>query len=205
MINNYSSILLQRTVSELKRLPGIGEKTALRLALHMLKQPKEVANSLSDAIKTMCEELKYCKICHNISDSEICNICNNAKRDGSIICIVEDIRDMMAIENTSQFNGLYHILGGIISPINGVNPSDLNIESLHNRISANSASELILALPATVDGDITNHYLYKNFKQYNLKISIIARGIPIGDELDYTDEITLGRSILMRQDYNAAG
>jgi len=201
MEGNYSSVLLKNIVSEFTRLPGIGQKSALRLALHLLKQPPEVAVALGESIIKLRSEIKYCTVCNNISDSEICEICSNPKRDHSTLCVVEDIRDMLAIENTSQFKGIYHILGGIISPVEGIGPSDLSITPLVEKVGAGDFKEIIMALPATVEGDTTNFYLYKMLKQFDVNISIIARGIPVGDELDYTDEITLGRSILMRQPY----
>lgn len=205
MEGNYSSALLKTAVNELTRLPGIGQKTALRLALHLLKQPESIAQALGESILRLRSEIRYCSICYNISDQEICPICASSKRDRSILCIVEDIRDMLAIENTSQYTGLYHVLGGIISPIEGIGPSDLNIQPLLNRASQSGFSEIILALPATVEGDTTNFYLNKLLKPLCPAISIISRGIPVGDELDYTDEVTLGRSILLRQPYKDAG
>lgn len=201
MEGNYSSVLLKNIVSEFTRLPGIGQKSALRLALHLLKQPPEVAAALGESIIKLRSEIKYCTVCNNISDSEICEICSNPKRDHTTLCVVEDIRDMLAIENTSQFKGIYHILGGIISPVEGIGPSDLSIAPLVEKVGVGDFKEIIMALPATVEGDTTNFYLYKMLKQFDVNISIIARGIPVGDELDYTDEITLGRSILMRQPY----
>ena len=201
MEGNYSSVLLKNVVSEFTRLPGIGQKTALRLALHLLKQAPEIANALGESILKLRSEIKYCTICNNISDTEICGICSNPKRDHTTLCIVEDIRDMLAIENTGQFKGVYHILGGIISPVEGIGPSDLSITPIIEKVSSGEFKEVIMALPATVEGDTTNFYLFKMLKQFDVNISIIARGIPVGDELDYTDEITLGRSILMRQPY----
>ena len=201
MEGNYSSVLLKNVVSEFTRLPGIGQKTALRLALHLLKQAPEIANALGESILKLRSEIKYCTICNNISDTEICGICSNPKRDHTTLCIVEDIRDMLAIENTGQFKGVYHILGGIISPVEGIGPSDLSIAPIIEKVSSGEFKEVIMALPATVEGDTTNFYLFKMLKQFDVNISIIARGIPVGDELDYTDEITLGRSILMRQPY----
>ncbi len=201
MEGNYSSVLLKNVVGELSRLPGIGQKTALRLALHLLKQKPEIAAALGDSILKLRSEIRYCSVCNNISDHEVCDICSNAKRDHSTLCIVEDIRDMMAIENTGQYKGVYHILGGIISPVEGIGPSDLSIEPVIEKAGSGAFKEIIMALPATVEGDTTNFYLFKVLKQYDVNISIIARGIPVGDELDYTDEITLGRSILMRQPY----
>ena len=188
-------------VGELSRLPGIGQKTALRLALHLLKQKPEIAAALGESILKLRSEIRYCSVCNNISDHEVCDICSNAKRDHSTLCIVEDIRDMMAIENTGQYKGVYHILGGIISPVEGIGPSDLSIEPVIEKAGSGAFKEIIMALPATVEGDTTNFYLFKVLKQFDVNISIIARGIPVGDELDYTDEITLGRSILMRQPY----
>ena len=201
MEGNYSSALLQSAVEELSRLPGIGKKTALRLALHLLKQPVEISNNLGNALVSLRNNIKFCKECNNISDSDICEICGSPKRDHATICVVEDIRDMLAIENTNQFRGVYHVLGGIISPVDGIGPSDLNIDKLIKRVAEKNIAEVIMALPATVEGDTTNYYLYKVLHPYNIQISIIARGIPVGDELDYTDEITLGRSLIMRQPY----
>lgn len=202
MESNYSSLLLQNAVENLTRLPGIGKKTALRLALHLLKQPPEVAASLGDSILKLRSEIKYCTVCNNISDRDICDICSNLKRDHSTLCIVEDIRDMLAVENTGQYKGVYHILGGIISPVEGIGPNDLSIDPIINKASTGNFKEIIMALPATVEGDTTTYYLFKILKQFEINISIIARGIPVGDELDYTDEITLGRSIIMRQPYS---
>jgi len=198
---NYSSVLLKNVVGELSRLPGIGQKSALRLALHLLKQSPEIAAALGESILKLRSEINYCSVCNNISDHEVCDICSNPKRDHSLLCIVEDIRDMLAIENTGQFKGVYHILGGIISPVEGIGPSDLSIKPVTERAGTGNLKEIIMALPATVEGDTTNFYLYKMLKQFDVNVSIIARGIPVGDELDYTDEITLGRSILMRQPY----
>ncbi len=201
MEGNYSSVLLKNVVSEFTRLPGIGQKTALRLALHLLKQSPEIAAALGESILKLRSDIKYCSLCNNISDTEICGICSNPKRDHTTLCIVEDIRDMLAIENTGQFKGVYHILGGIISPVEGIGPSDLSIAPIVEKFGTGEFKEVIMALPATVEGDTTNFYLFKMLKQFDVNISIIARGIPVGDELDYTDEITLGRSILMRQPY----
>ena len=201
MEGNYSSVLLKNVVGEFTRLPGIGQKTALRLALHLLKQPPEIADALGKSILKLRSEIKYCTVCNNISDREVCDVCSNPKRDHSTLCIVEDIRDMLAIENTGQFKGVYHILGGIISPVEGIGPSDLSIAPIVKKVGTGEFKEVIMALPATVEGDTTNFYLFKMLKQFDVNISIIARGIPVGDELDYTDEITLGRSILMRQPY----
>ncbi len=201
MENNYSSVLLHNVVENFTRLPGIGQKTALRLALHLLKQPPEMAAALGESVIKLRSEIQYCKVCNNISDRETCDICSNPKRDHSTLCIVEDIRDMLAIENTGQFKGVYHVLGGIISPVEGIGPSDLSIAPVIDKAGSGDFKEIIMALPATVEGDTTNFYLFKMLQKFGLNISVIARGIPVGDELDYTDEITLGRSILMRQPY----
>jgi recombination protein RecR len=201
MEGNYSSVLLKNVVGEFTRLPGIGQKTALRLALHLLKQQPEIASALGESIIKLRSEIKYCTVCNNISDRDVCDVCSNPSRDHTTLCIVEDIRDMLAIENTGQFKGVYHILGGIISPVEGIGPSDLSIAPIIEKVSSGSFKEVIMALPATVEGDTTNFYLFKMLKQFDVNISVIARGIPVGDELDYTDEITLGRSILMRQPY----
>jgi len=194
----FSSKLLERAVNEMSQLPGVGKRTALRLVLHMLRQPKEQTLALSDALQSMRNDVKFCKSCHNISDVELCEICSNPKRNEDIICVVEDIRDVMAIENTSSFRGLYHVLGGKISPMDGIGPHDLNIESLVSKVKEGKVSELILALSSTMEGDTTNFYIYKQIKDYEVTTSTIARGISVGDELEYADEITLGRSILNR-------
>ncbi len=194
----FSSKLLERAVNEMSQLPGIGKRTALRLVLHMLRQPKEQTLALSEALQTMRKEIKFCKSCHNISDVELCEICANPKRNTQIICVVEDIRDVMAIENTSSFKGVYHVLGGKISPMDGIGPHDLNIETLVNKVKEGEVTELILALSSTMEGDTTNFYIYKQIKDYNVTTSTIARGISVGDELEYADEITLGRSIVNR-------
>ncbi|NNC51028.1 MAG: recombination protein RecR [Flaviramulus sp.] len=194
----FSSKLLERAVIEMSQLPGIGKRTALRLVLHMLRQPKEQTLALSEALKTMRNDVKFCKSCHNISDIEMCEICSNVNRNQSIICIVEDIRDVMAIENTSSFKGLYHVLGGKISPMDGIGPHDLNIESLVNKVKEGNVKELIFALSSTMEGDTTNFYIYKQIQDYEIFTSTIARGISVGDELEYADEITLGRSITNR-------
>ncbi len=197
-MNEYSSKLLENTVNELSRLPGIGKKTALRLSLYILKEEELYAEKLSDSIVKMRREIRFCKRCNNISDDEFCEICANHKRDENTVCVVEDTRDVMAIENTAQFNGLYHVLGGIINPMEGIGPNDISIKHLVERINTEDIKEIILALPATVEGDTTNYYIYKLIKNFNLKVTTIARGVAIGDELEYTDEITLGRSILNR-------
>lgn len=182
----------------MSQLPGIGKRTALRLVLHLLKQPKEQTGLLSQALLTMREEIKFCQSCHNISDVAVCEICSNSNRDHQVICVVEDIRDVMAIENTGQFRGIYHVLGGKISPIDGVGPSQLNIPTLVEKVKSGNIRELIFALSSTMEGDTTNFYIYKQIKDYDVITSTIARGISVGDELEYADEVTLGRSILHR-------
>ncbi|NVJ86924.1 MAG: recombination protein RecR [Algoriphagus sp.] len=203
---NLPSKLIEDAVTEISRLPGIGKKTALRLALHLLKQHEAHTEALALAITRMRQEVKYCKTCHTISDEEECSICKSHRRDGSIICVVEDIRDVLAIENTNQFNGKYHVLGGVISPIQGIGPEELHIESLVNRIDSATETEpvkeVILALSATMEGDTTAFYLSKRLKDKGLNISTIARGIPVGGELEFTDEVTLGRSIMTRVNYS---
>lgn len=202
MNQEYPSILLERAVNEFTRLPGIGRKTATRLVLHLLrKQEDEVAN-FSDAIIRLKREAKYCKECHSISDTEICPICANPSRDHSVICVVENIQDVMAVENTMQYRGSYHVLGGVISPMEGISPADLQIESLIERVAAGDVKEIILALSSTMEGDTTNFYIYRKLMQYDVKLSVIARGISVGDELEYADEITLGRSIINRTPFN---
>jgi recombination protein RecR len=194
----FSSRLLEKAVNEMAQLPGIGKRTALRLVLHLLKQPKEHTGFLTQALTTMREEVKFCESCHNISDDAICEICNNTKRDKQTICVVEDIRDVMAIENTAQFRGIYHVLGGKISPIDGVGPSQLNIVTLIEKVKSGKVSEIIFALSSTMEGDTTNFYIYKQIQECDVIASTIARGISVGDELEYADEVTLGRSILQR-------
>ncbi|GMQ31280.1 recombination mediator RecR [Algoriphagus confluentis] len=199
---NFPSKLIEDAVTEISRLPGIGKKTALRLALHLLKQNEAVTEALALALSRMREEIKYCKTCHNISDQEECSICLSHRRDRSIICVVEDIRDVLAIENTNQYSGLFHVLGGVISPIQGIGPDDLKIESLTKRVEEGEVKEVILALSATMEGDTTSFYLSKRLKESGVKVSTIARGIPVGGELEFTDEVTLGRSILTRINYS---
>jgi len=194
----FSSKLLEKAVNEMSQLPGIGKRTALRLVLHLLKQPKERTSFLSQALTSMREEVQFCSSCHNISDSVLCAICANPKRDHQVICIVEDIRDVMAIENTGQFRGIYHVLGGKISPIDGVGPSQLNISSLVGKVKSGEVEEIIFALSSTMEGDTTNFYIYKQIQDCGVISSTIARGISVGDELEYADEVTLGRSILQR-------
>ncbi|MCR4700315.1 MAG: recombination mediator RecR [Bacteroidaceae bacterium] len=198
MEQQYPSILLEKAVGEFSRLPGIGRKTALRLVLHMLRQENESVDNFANALVTLKHEVKYCKVCHNISDTDVCQICSDSRRDKSLICVVENIRNVMSIENTQQFHGLYHVLGGVISPIDGIGPSDLEIDSLVERVKAGGVSEVILALSSTMEGDTTNFYIFRKLADTGVKISVLARGISIGDELEYTDEVTLGRSIVNR-------
>ncbi|WP_296619455.1 recombination mediator RecR [Marivirga sp.] len=199
----FSSKLIESAVNEFSKLPGIGKKTALRLVLHLLKQDENFTTDIAQSLIDMRQNIKYCKKCHNISDEEVCNICKSHKRDNSIICLVEDTRDVLAIENTSQYNGLYHVLGGIISPIEGIGPEDLTIDSLMERVSSaeSEVKEIIFGLSPTMEGDTTAFYISKKVKQLGIKTSTIARGIPIGGELEYADEITLGRSIVSRTAY----
>ena len=192
------SKLLENAVNEMSQLPGIGKRTALRLVLHLLKQPAEQTEMLSSALTAMRNDIQYCKECNTISDAEICGICSNASRDKSIICVVEDVRDVMALENTGMFKGVYHVLGGKISPIEGIGPSQLKITSLVEKVKAGNVAEIIFALSSTMEGDTTNFYIYKQIKEFEIKTSTIARGIAVGDELEYADEVTLGRSLLNR-------
>ena len=198
MSQQYPSQLLEKAVNEFAKLPGIGRKTAMRLVLHLLRQEHTAVESFGHSILTLKREVKYCKVCHNISDTETCLICANPNRDASTVCVVESIRDVMAVEATQQFRGLYHVLGGVISPMDGIGPSDLEIESLVERVKAGGVKEVILALSSTMEGDTTNFYIFRKLAPYDVKMSIIARGISIGDELQYTDEVTLGRSIVNR-------
>ncbi len=193
---------MERAVQEFSKLPGIGRKTALRLVLHLLRQDADDVYQFTDAISRMKEEVKFCKVCHNISDQEVCPICSNERRDSSTICVVENIQDVMAVENTQQFTGLYHVLGGLISPMDGIGPGDLEIESLVTRVAEGHVKEVILALSSTMEGDTTNFYIFRKLAPYDVKISIIARGIAVGNEIEYTDEVTLGRSILNRTPFD---
>ena len=202
MNQQYPSQLLEKAVSEFSRLPGIGRKTALRLVLHLLRQPAEDVEQFASAVTRMKQEVKYCQVCHNISDTDVCSICSDHRRDGSIVCVVENIQDVMAIENTQQYHGLYHVLGGIISPMDGIGPSDIEIASLVERVEAGGIQEVILALSSTMEGDTTNFYISRKLEGTGVKLSIIARGISVGDELEYTDEVTLGRSILNRTPFD---
>lgn len=202
-MQEFSSKLLENTVNQLSKLPGIGKRTAIRLALHLLQQPIEEVDILTEAISSMRHDIYFCKNCHNISDQEECKICRNEQRNKALICIVQDIRDVIAIENTQVHRGVYHILGGIISPMNGVGPRDLHMESLFEKVRKGLIKEIILALPTTTEGDTTAYYIFKHIKADNLqvKITTIARGLSIGDELEYADEVTLGRSLLNRVDF----
>ena len=201
---NYPSRLLEAAVNEFATLPGIGHKTALRLVLHMLRQDSAALETFGNTIIRLGTELRFCKVCRNICDEDICPICSDKRRDQSIICVVENIKDIMIIENTQQYRGVYHVLGGIISPMDGMGPSDLNISSLEERVKKGGIRELILALSATMEGDTTNFYLYRRLSTFKIEFSTLARGVSIGDELEYTDEITLGRSILNRIPFNAS-
>lgn len=198
MERQYSSLLLDKAVGEFAKLPGIGRKTALRLVLHLLKQPDVDVASFTDAITTMKRDVRYCRVCHNVSDSELCPICADSRRDSSLVCVVENIRDVMAIENTMQYHGLYHVLGGILSPMDGIGPADIEIDSLVSRVAEGGVTEVILALSPTMEGDTTNFYISRRLRGYDVRLSVIARGIAVGNELEYADEVTLGRSILKR-------
>lgn len=202
MIQKYPSVLLENAVNEFAKLPGIGRKTALRLILYLLRQDDAMVNNFSHSLIKLKQEVKYCSVCHNISDGNICPICSDKSRDASTICVVENIKEVMAIENTMQYKGLYHVLGGIISPIDGIGPADLEIDSLIERARKGDIKEIILALSTTMEGDTTNFYIYKKLAPLNIKVSMIARGISIGDEIEYADEVTLGRSILNRTLFN---
>ncbi|HEY9221820.1 MAG TPA: recombination mediator RecR [Lutibacter sp.] len=195
---NFSSKILENAVNEVSQLPGIGKRTALRLVLHLLKQPASQTHQLAVALNKLVDEIKFCEKCHNISDKDVCEICSNSSRNSEIICVVEDVRDVMAIENTSQFRGLYHVLGGKISPIEGIGPHNLTINSLIDKVKSGTIKEVIFALSSTIEGDTTNFYIYKQFEGLPIKTSTIARGIAVGDELQYADEVTLGRSIVNR-------
>ncbi len=202
MTQQYPSLLLEKAVSEVSKLPGIGRKTALRLVLHLLRQEDGAVDELTAALSKLKHEVRHCRICHNISDSDVCPICSDQRRDSTTICVVENIQDVMAIENTQQYHGLYHVLGGIISPIDGIGPSDIEVESLVKRVSEGGVSEVIMALSSTMEGDTTAFYIFRKLAPYEVKQSVIARGISVGNELEYTDEITLGRSILNRVPYD---
>ena len=199
MEQEFASSLLENAVSEFAKLPGIGRKTALRLVLHLLKQDKQNARQFGESIIKLREEIQYCKVCHNISETEVCPICADQLRDASTICVVENVKDVMSIENTHQHHGLYHVLGGLISPMDGIGPQDIEIESLEERVKSGEVKEVILALSATMEGDTTNFYIFRRLAPYpDVKITMLARGVSVGNEIEYTDELTLGRSILNR-------
>lgn len=202
MDNAYPSQLLEKAVAEFSKLPGIGRKTALRLVLDVLRRSEEEVDSFTMAISRVRKEVKYCRVCHNISDTEVCPICSDPNRDASTICVVENIRDVMAVENTQQYRGLYHVLGGIISPMDGIGPNDIAVDSLVDRVKEGGVKEVILALSSTMEGDTTNFYISRKLALYDVTVSVIARGISVGDELEYTDEVTLGRAILNRTTMN---
>ena len=197
-MSHYPSQLLERAVDEFAKLPGIGDKTAMRLVLHLLRQDTKAVEVFGQSIIRLRQEVKFCRHCHNISDTEVCDICANLRRDHSVICVVEDIQDVLSIENTQQYNGVYHVLGGVISPMDGIGPSDLQITSLVERVGEGSVQEVILALSPTMEGDTTNYYLYRKLADTGIKISVIARGVAQNDQLQYTDEVTLGRAIASR-------
>ena len=203
MNNQYPSLLLERAVNEFAKLPGVGSKTALRLVLHLLQQDTATVEAFGNAVIDLKHNVKYCRVCHNISDTEVCNICASPKRDTSTVCVVQNIRDVMAIEATQQYQGLYHVLGGIISPMDGVGPKNLEIDSLINRVASGEVKEIIFALSTTMEGDTTSFYISRRLKDYPVKLSVLARGVSVGDELEYTDEITLGRSIINRTPYQS--
>ena len=202
---NYPSKLFEQAVNEFAKLPGIGRKSAVRMVLYLLREEADTAELLGNTIVKLRQEIRYCQQCYNITETESCDICANPKRDSSIICVVEDIRDVIAVENTNQYTGVYHVLGGIISPIDGIGPNDLNIVPLLNRLATGVCKEVILALPATIEGDTTSFFLYKKLSAFPINVSSIARGISFGDELEYADEVTLGRSIVNRTPYQGAG
>jgi len=202
---DYPSKVLSKAVEEIAGLPGIGKRSALRLALHLLRQPSSQGVSLGNAIQNLVTEIKYCKECHNFSDSEICDICGDNRRNEELLCVVEDVRDVMAIENTGKYKGHYLVLGGKISPMEGIGPSQLRIDSLERKIKSHTIKEVIFALSSTMEGETTAYYIYKKFKNLDVAFSNIARGIAVGDELEYADEISLGRSIINRTSYNEAG
>ncbi|MBR6369443.1 MAG: recombination protein RecR [Bacteroidaceae bacterium] len=198
MNREYPSVALERAVGEFSKLPGIGRKTALRLVLHMLSRPEEEVSSFGHVFSTLKQDIRYCKVCHNISDSDVCDICANPKRDGSLLCVVENVQDVLAIESTMQYNGLYHVLGGIISPMDGIGPQDLQIASLVERLQEGEIKEVILALSPTMEGDTTNFFISRKLQPLDVKLSVIARGVAVGNNLEYADEVSLGRSIVDR-------
>lgn len=199
---NFASTLLENAVNEFAKLPGIGRKTALRLVLHLLRQEVSDVDNFSNAIMRLRHDIKYCRVCHNISDTDTCALCADSSRDATTVCVVENVREVMAVEATGQFRGLYHVLGGVISPMDGIGPADLEIESLVQRVAQGDVKEVILALSATMEGDTTNFYIFRKLAPYDVRITLIARGVSVGDELEYTDEITLGRSILNRTPFS---
>lgn len=200
----YPSTLLENAVDELSALPGVGRKTALRLSLYLLRREPEYAERLGTALQALRRDVKYCRTCHNICDADLCDICADTSRDRSTVCVVENVKDVMTVENTAQFRGLYHVLGGIISPIDGIGPADLEIESLVKRVAEGEVREVVLALSTTMEGDTTNFFIYRKLSAYPVRVTVIARGVSIGDELEYADEVTLGRSILNRVEFNDA-
>lgn len=199
MNDSYPSKLLEKAVGEFSKLPGVGRKTALRFVLHLLRQDLDTSDALGESVIRLCHDVRYCKICHNVSDTDVCDICSNPQRDASVLCVVENIQDVMAIENTQQFHGLYHVLGGVISPMDGIGPSDLQLDSLVERVEQGEVKEVILALNPTMEGDTTNFYISRKLaNNLDVKLTVLARGVSVGDELEYTDEVTLGRSIVNR-------
>ena len=201
MNQRYPSALLENAVNELSSLPGVGRKTALRLALYMLRRDLSYTENFASALVALRRDVKYCAVCHNICDDELCSICANPNRDHSLVCVVENVREVMAIENTGQFRGVYHVLGGIISPMDGIGPGDLRIDSLVNRVAEGGVCEVILALSTTMEGDTTNFFIYRKLSGYDVRISVLARGVSVGDEIEYADEVTLGRSIINRTEF----
>lgn len=202
MSQNFASTLLENAVNEFAKLPGIGRKTALRLVLHLLRQETSEVDNFGQAIMRLRHDIRYCHVCHNISDTDTCALCADTTRDATTVCVVENVREVMAVEATSQYHGLYHVLGGVISPMDGVGPANLEIESLVQRVAQGNVKEVILALSATIEGDTTNFYIFRKLAPYDVRITLIARGVSVGDELEYTDEITLGRSILNRTPFS---
>ena len=200
----YPSTLLENAVDELSALPGVGRKTALRLSLYLLRREPEYAERLGSALQALRRDVKYCRTCHHICDTDLCDICADTSRDRSTVCVVENVKDVMTVENTAQFRGLYHVLGGIISPIDGIGPADLEIDSLVKRVAEGEVREVVLALSTTMEGDTTNFFIYRKLSAYPVRVTVIARGVSIGDELEYADEVTLGRSILNRVEFNNA-
>ena len=204
MSQEYPSVLLENAIGELSALPGVGRKTALRLSLYLLRREPEYAERLGAALQALRREVKYCRMCHNICDTDLCDICADTSRDRSTVCVVENVKDVMTVENTAQFHGLYHVLGGIISPIDGIGPADLEIDSLVKRVATGEVREVVLALSTTMEGDTTNFFIYRKLSAYPVRVTVIARGVSIGDELEYADEVTLGRSIINRVEFNEA-